>query len=71
MCFTQNIFFECSCLEETKYTMCDKAMTEPGHMTRMAPPIFKNHPCARCFAQGVAEKAQKTKEQKGKNGGRN
>ncbi len=66
MCVTQNVFFECGCLEDTKYDMCDKAMIEMGHMTQTAPPIFKTHPCANCFARGLEEKARRTREEKGK-----
>jgi len=66
MCITQNIFFECGCLEDTKYTMCDKAMTELGHITQIATPIFKTHPCAPCFTKGLEEKAKQTREQKQK-----
>ena len=69
MCVTQNIFFDCGCLEDTKYTMCDRAMTEMGHVTQIASPIVKRHPCANCFARGLEEKARKTREQKGKENG--
>lgn len=63
MCTTQNIFYECGCLEDTKHTMCNKSQT-PGHYPRIMSPSVKNHPCAACFTEGVAEKANKTKESK-------
>lgn len=66
MCVTQNIFYECGCLEDTKYTMCDRAVTETCHSTQMAPPVVKSHPCAACFARGLADKARKTREAKDK-----
>ena len=66
MCITQNIFFECGCLEDTVYTMCDRAITEPGHATQMATAIIKNHPCANCFGKGLADKAKMTKDAKSK-----
>ena len=46
--------------------MCDKAMTEMGHMTQTIPPIVKTHPCAEHFARGLEEKAKKTRDEKEK-----
>ena len=66
MCVTQNVFYECGCLEDTKYNMCDRAMTEMNHITQTAPPIYRAHPCATCFAKGLAEKAKKTRDEKEK-----
>lgn len=59
--FTQNIYFECGWWESAKYTMCDRAMTEANHTTKQDPP---NHPCAKCFAKGLAGNANQTWQRK-------
>ena len=65
MCHIENIHFSCGHLEDTKYTMCDRAMMEMNHATSTTQ-TMKNYPCAECFGRGVAEKAKAVRDAKGK-----
>ena len=66
MCHIENVHFSCGHPEDTKYTMCELAMSEMNHVTSTTQ-TSKTYPCAACFARGVEEKAKQTREQKGKN----
>lgn len=65
MCHIEHIHFSCGHPEDTKYTMCELAMSEMNHVTTTTD-TAKNYPCAACFARGVEEKAKQTREQQGK-----
>lgn len=65
MCHIENIHFSCGHLEDTKYTMCDQAMTEMNHVTNTTQ-TMKNYPCADCFGRGVEAKAKQVRDAKGR-----
>lgn len=65
MCHIENIHFSCGHPEDTKYTMCELAMSEMNHVTTSTD-TTRPYPCAPCFARGVEEKAKQTREQQGK-----
>lgn len=65
MCHIENVHFCCGHPEDTKYTMCELAMSEMNHVTTTTE-TTKTYPCAACFARGVEEKAKQTREQQGK-----
>ena len=65
MCHIENVHFSCGHPEDTKYTMCELAMSEMNHVTTTTE-TTKTYPCAACFARGVEEKAKQTREQQGR-----